>query len=179
MLNRLLSSQTAPQRAQVLTTLGQHQFDQGNYIAAAHSYAQSSTPFEQAALAFSDLGEVGRDGLRTFLYARLEKCGKNVSQTSTRSSLTMKYRFEMRSSQEIIQRMLLATWLVEFYLSKINTLDDIIASERASHDVDNLKTEQVILEDDLKSFFETYKASLDRSDWYPVVPLNCLFHCLV
>lgn len=56
--------------------------------------------------------------------------------------------------------MLLATWLVEFYLSKINTLDDIIASERASHDVDNLKTEQAILEDDLRSFFETYKASL-------------------
>lgn len=53
--------------------------------------------------------------------------------------------------------MLLATWLVEFYLSKINTLDDIIASERISHDVENLKTEQAILEDDLRSFFETYK----------------------
>lgn len=55
--------------------------------------------------------------------------------------------------------MLLATWLVEFYLSKINTLDDIIASERASHDVENLKAEQSLLEDELKAFFDTYKAS--------------------
>ena len=53
--------------------------------------------------------------------------------------------------------MLLATWLVEFCLSKINTLDDVIASERASHDVENLKTEQTLLEDELRAFFDTYK----------------------
>lgn len=53
--------------------------------------------------------------------------------------------------------MLLATWLVEFYLSKINTLDDIIASEGASHDVENLKAEQALLEDELRAFFDTYK----------------------
>ncbi|KAG9017840.1 hypothetical protein FRB93_004651 [Tulasnella sp. JGI-2019a] len=131
-------AKTASQRAQVYSALGQTQFDQGNFISAAQSFAQSSTPFEQTALSFSDLGDQGRDGLRTFLHARLEKCSKN----------------------DVMQRMLLATWLVEFYLSKINTLDDIIASERASHDVDNLKMEQAILDDDLRSFFETYKASV-------------------
>ncbi|KAG8844570.1 hypothetical protein FRB96_002999 [Tulasnella sp. 330] len=140
-------AKAASQRAQVYSALGQTQFDQGNYVSAAQSFAQSSTPFEQAALAFSDLGDQGRDGLRTFLHSRLEKC----------------------STKDVIQRMLLATWLVEFYLSKINTLDDIIASERASHDVDNLKTEQAILEDDLRSFFETYKASLDKKTVYDLI----------
>jgi vacuolar protein sorting-associated protein 18 len=55
--------------------------------------------------------------------------------------------------------MMLATWLVEFYLSKCNELEDVVASESVSHDVDNLKAERLILEDDLRQFFETYKAS--------------------
>ena len=53
--------------------------------------------------------------------------------------------------------MMLATWLVEFYLSKCNELDDIVASESVSHDVANLRAERVIIEDDLRHFFETYK----------------------
>ena len=53
--------------------------------------------------------------------------------------------------------MMLATWLVEFYLSKCNELDDLVASESVSQDVDNLLAERAILEDDLRHFFETYK----------------------
>ena len=56
---------------------------------------------------------------------------------------------------------MLATWLVEFYLSKLNEMDDLIASESVSQDVENLKTERTILEDDLKHFFETYKVRRD------------------
>jgi hypothetical protein len=56
--------------------------------------------------------------------------------------------------------MILATWLVEFYLSKCNELDDIIASESASQDVNNLRAERTMIEDDLRHFFETYKVWL-------------------
>jgi hypothetical protein len=52
---------------------------------------------------------------------------------------------------------MLASWLVEFYLSKCNELDDVIAAESASQDVDNLKAERTLVEDDLKHFLETYK----------------------
>ncbi len=55
---------------------------------------------------------------------------------------------------------MLATWLVEFYLSKCNELDDVVPSESVSHDVENLQTEKTILEDDLRQFFETYKVCL-------------------
>lgn len=55
--------------------------------------------------------------------------------------------------------MMLATWVVEFYLGKCNELDDIIASESVSQDVENLREERAMLEDDLRHFFETYKVS--------------------
>ena len=52
---------------------------------------------------------------------------------------------------------MLSTWLVEFYLTKCNKLDDVIAAESASQDVDNLRAERILVEDDLKNFLETYK----------------------
>lgn len=55
--------------------------------------------------------------------------------------------------------MMLATWLVEFYLSKCNELDDLVGSESVSQDVANLQAERSMVEDDLKHFFETYKVS--------------------
>lgn len=67
--------------------------------------------------------------------------------------------------------MMLATWLVEFYLSKCNELDDVVASESVSHDVDNLQAERAILEDDLRSFFEIYKVctSVFQIIEYPLI----------
>ncbi len=55
--------------------------------------------------------------------------------------------------------MILATWLVEIYLSKCNELDDAIASQAISNDMDNFQAEKVLIEDDLKHFLETYKVS--------------------
>lgn len=52
---------------------------------------------------------------------------------------------------------MLATWLVEIYLSKINQLEDIAASESASDDVENYHMEKTIIEDDLKQFLQMYK----------------------
>jgi vacuolar protein sorting-associated protein 18 len=59
--------------------------------------------------------------------------------------------------QDLTQRMILATWLVEFYLSKCNELDDMIASRSISQDVENLKAERTILEEEIRQFFVTYK----------------------
>lgn len=56
--------------------------------------------------------------------------------------------------------MMLATWLVEFYLGKLNTLDDVVASESASLDVENLRTERIMVEDELRQFLQTYKVRL-------------------
>lgn len=62
---------------------------------------------------------------------------------------------------------MLATWLVEIYLSKINQLEDIAAAESASDDAENYKTERAIVEDDLKHFLQQYKVSLPRLEVNP------------
>lgn len=92
-----------------------------------------------------DVGE--RDALRSYLVSRLER--------TRRTDLT--------------QRMMLATWLVEFYLSKCNELDDIVASEAISHDVEDLRAEQRMVEEDLKQFFATYSANLDKTTTYQLI----------
>lgn len=56
-----------------------------------------------------------------------------------------------------MQRMMLATWLVEFYLSKYDELDDLTALSSAQYDVENVKTERSILEEDLRRFLESHK----------------------
>jgi hypothetical protein len=108
-------------------------FSNGQHIQAAQKYALTTRSFEEVTLRFVDAGE--RDSLRYYLVARLLR--------TRRTDLT--------------QRMMLASWLVEFFLAKANDLDDLIASESASHDVEDLRAERTLLENDLKDFFETYK----------------------
>lgn len=60
--------------------------------------------------------------------------------------------------------MMLATWLVEFYLSRCNELDNLCASELVTSDAENLQTQRAILEDDLRQFFDTYKVHHSMHD---------------
>ncbi|KAF8213189.1 Pep3/Vps18/deep orange family-domain-containing protein [Mycena galopus ATCC 62051] len=138
-------AKTASQRDHVLSAQANAYFADGRYFQAAQCYAQCSVTFEEVALKFLDVGE--RDSLRSYLTSRLERTRKT----------------------DITQRMMLATWLVEFYLSKCNELDDVVASESVSHDVDNLQAERVILEDDLRQFLETYKGNLEPETVYELI----------
>lgn len=56
--------------------------------------------------------------------------------------------------------MMLATWLVEIYLSKISQLEDMASAERASDDVENFRAEQGLIEDDMRQFLSTYKVCI-------------------
>jgi hypothetical protein len=56
--------------------------------------------------------------------------------------------------------MMLAMWLVEFYLSKYDELDDLTALSSAQYDVENVKTERSILEEDLRRFLESHKVGV-------------------
>ncbi|KAH0445460.1 hypothetical protein IEQ34_025455 [Dendrobium chrysotoxum] len=127
------------QREQVLSSQGDLFFRDGKFIQAAQCYAQTfSRTFEEIVLQFLDCNE--RDALRYFLVMRLERL--------RRSDLT--------------QRMMLATWLVEIYLGKINDLEDVAAAEEASQNVDNYRIEMDLLQDELKQFLATYQDNLDR-----------------
>ncbi|KAF5312904.1 hypothetical protein D9619_003136 [Psilocybe cf. subviscida] len=138
-------AKTARQRDKILFAQANAFFENGQYFQAAQAYAHCSATFEEVALKFLDVGE--RDSLRSYLMSRLERTQKT----------------------DITQRMILATWLVEFYLSKCNELDDIVASESVSHNVDNLQAERTIIEDDLRHFFETYRNNLDKKTVYELI----------
>ncbi|KAF8167767.1 DigA protein [Crassisporium funariophilum] len=138
-------SKTARQRDQILLAQANTLFSAGQYFPAAQCYAHCSATFEEVALKFLDVGE--RDSLRSYLISRLERTRKT----------------------DITQRMVLATWLIEFYLSKCNELDDIVASESVSHDVDNLQAERTIVEGDLRQFFETYRNNLNKETVYELI----------
>ena len=55
--------------------------------------------------------------------------------------------------------MMLATWLIEIYLSKCNTLEDILAAESATSDVESLTIERQMMEEDMRNFMTTYQVS--------------------
>lgn len=53
--------------------------------------------------------------------------------------------------------MMLATWLIEIYLSKCNDLEDIVAAESGVSDVESLGVERQIMEEDIRNFMTTYQ----------------------
>ncbi|THG99900.1 hypothetical protein EW026_g2533 [Hermanssonia centrifuga] len=138
-------AKTAKQRDVVMAAQAQAFFTEGRYFQAAQSYSQCSVSFEEVTLKFIDADE--RDALRSYLISRLERTKRT----------------------DLSQRTMLATWLVEFYLSKCNELDDLVASGSVSQDVANLQAERTILEDDLRHFLETYKTNLEPTVIYELI----------
>ncbi|GMK58572.1 hypothetical protein CspeluHIS016_0600140 [Cutaneotrichosporon spelunceum] len=136
---------TPAQRDIVLSKQGDALFAEGKYILAARAYAESTRSFEFVTLCFVDADE--RDALRVYLIGRLDKLDK----------------------KELTQRMMIATWLLEIYLSKCNTLEDLIAAESATSDVDTLHIERDMVEDDLRTFIKDYRTNLDPRVVYELI----------
>ncbi|KAI0271348.1 Pep3/Vps18/deep orange family-domain-containing protein [Gloeopeniophorella convolvens] len=138
-------AKTAGQRDLVFSSQAHALFNAKRYFPAAKAYAQCSVSFEDVVLKFLDANE--RDALREYLMLRLEQTRKS----------------------DLTQRMMLATWLVEFYLSKCDELDDLIASSSALYDVENVKTERTILEEDIRHFLESHKDDLEPNTIYELI----------
>ncbi|THH33502.1 hypothetical protein EUX98_g626 [Antrodiella citrinella] len=138
-------AKTATQRDTVIAAQARAYFDEGRYFQAAQAYAQCSVTFEEVTLKFLDASQ--RDALRSYLISRLERTKRT----------------------DVSQRVMLATWLVEFFLSKCNELDDLVASESASQDVVNLHAERAMVEEDLKQFLSTYKTVLEPKTIYELI----------
>ncbi|CAG8481720.1 2636_t:CDS:10 [Diversispora eburnea] len=133
------------QRDKVLTSQAEHYFSQGRFLLSANYYAQSTVPFEEVALKFVERDE--RDALRNYLSIKLEKLRR----------------------QDLTQKTMIATWLIEIYLSKINLLEDLAASSAGSEDTGYYKAEQRVLEVEFKSFLEQFKANLDKRTTYNLI----------
>ncbi|KAE9374554.1 vacuolar protein sorting protein-like protein DigA [Stipitochalara longipes BDJ] len=136
------------QKDAVATASGDYLVSKGSFIEAAGVYGKSSKPFEQVALIFVDNDQ--QDALRKYL---LTKIG-----TYKKSS--------------IMQRLMIASWLVEIFMSKLNSLDDTIVTkaelsetlnpEQTRNQLETIRTE-------FQEFVKKYKSDLDQKTTYDII----------
>ena len=139
---------TLAQKDAVAIASGDHLTEKGLYVEAAGIYGRSSKPFEDVALAFIDNGQ--DDALRKYLLTKL---------TTYKKSSTM-------------QRTMIATWLVEVFMAKLNSLEDTITTEAEL--VENLDAAQSrsqlrAVRDEYRDFVTRHRTDLDRRTTYDVI----------
>ncbi|KAI1282464.1 vacuolar protein sorting protein-like protein DigA [Xylaria sp. FL0933] len=139
---------TAAQKDAVATASGDYLAEKGLFIEAAGVYGKSSKPFEDVALSLIDNGQ--HDALRKYLLTKITTYKKS----------------------NIMQRMMIATWLVEVFMAKLNSLEDTIAVEaEAAGNGDTAQSQQQLgaVREEFHSFVEKHKSDLDRRTVYDVI----------
>ncbi|KAI0202177.1 vacuolar protein sorting protein-like protein DigA [Astrocystis sublimbata] len=139
---------TIAQKEAVATASGDYLTEKGMFIEAAGVYGKSSKPFEDVALSFMDHGQ--NDALRKYLLTKLTTYKK----------------------PQIMQRMMVATWLVEVFMAKLNSLEDSIAVEaEAGGDVQSAQSRQQLelVREEFHAFVGKQKADLDRRTIYDII----------
>jgi len=139
---------SAAQKDAVATASGDYLIKKGQFMEAAGVYGKSSKPFEQVALAFIDQGQ--KDALRNYLSVKLSTLRKSA----------------------VMQRIMLASWLTEIFMSKLNSLDDMLmtkaelAEDKTPADI---KGQLLVVRREFQDFVSRYKASLDRKTIYDII----------
>ncbi|KAG0169863.1 hypothetical protein DFQ28_011330 [Apophysomyces sp. BC1034] len=146
------------QKDKVYTAQAKDYFGQRRYQMSAKYYAESTVPFEEVALQFVEKDE--RDALRVYLTKKLERFTKNASVANDRT-----------------QKTIVASWVVEIYLSKLDELEDLASSAHCATGGEDAATKMMAyyndaqedIRDEFKSFLETYNAHLHVSTTYKLI----------
>ncbi|KAF7719603.1 Vps18-like protein [Penicillium ucsense] len=136
------------QRDAVLKASGDYLAEKGNYLEAAKVWGKSSKGFEEVCLTMVDNKEY--DALRKYL----------LSQLSTYKKAS------------VMQRLMVASWLVELFMSKLNDLDDSIATKaeltegategQVQNQLDEMQAE-------FQDFVTRHKSDLDKKTVYDII----------
>ncbi|KAK5128579.1 hypothetical protein LTR08_004063 [Meristemomyces frigidus] len=145
-------AKTAEQRDTVASMTGDHLVSQGKFMEAAAVLGKSTKPFEDVALNFIDHGE--QDALRKYLLVKLSMLPKKA----------------------IMQRMMVASWLVELFMAKLNQLDDTISTKaeltadgQPSINAADMQKQLPVIRKEYQDFVSKYKSDLDRKTAYEIV----------
>ncbi|KAL0930957.1 pep3 vps18 deep orange family protein [Colletotrichum truncatum] len=144
----LQHAKTPVQRETVATSYGDYLVKKKQYMEAAAVYGRSNKPFEEVALTFIDNAEP--DALRKYLLAKLATLKKAA----------------------IMQRIMIASWLVEIFMAKLNSLDDTIITQAELADGLNpaqSKEQLQAVQGEFQEFVNKYKSDLDRRTVYDVI----------
>ena len=138
----------AVQKDAVATASGDYLIKSGKYAEAAAVYGKSTKPFEEVSLQFLDKGQ--RDALRKYLITKLSTLKKS----------------------SIMQRIMVSSWLIELFMSKLNSLDDMV-STGAELAGDNTPTD---VQDQLRNvkqefydYVRKHKNDLDPKTAYEII----------
>jgi hypothetical protein len=136
------------QKDAVATASGDFLASKGRYLEAAKVWGKSSKGFEEVCLTLINRNE--HDALRKYLLTQL---------STYKKSSTM-------------QRIMVASWLIEVFMSKLNALDDNIATkaelaEGAS--TEDIKDELSNVRAEFQEFVNKYKADLDKKTAYDII----------
>ena len=144
----LQHAHTPTQKETVAAAYGDHLVSKGHWNEAAVLYGRSNKPFEDIALKIIDNNQP--DALRKFLLTRLAATKKSA----------------------VMQRMMLASWLVEVFMAKLNSLEDMIVTQAELSDGLGPAESQKLLTSvrkEYQEFVNRYKNDLDRKTMYDVI----------
>jgi hypothetical protein len=153
------------QKDKVLTSQADYYYLQQRYNLSAEYFAQiHSISFEEIVLRFINKNE--NDALRVFLLKKLEKL----------------------KSQDILQKKLICTWLVEIFINKLNQISDKVKNEKLAYEalqklsdvseekleasknqITLLEEDKKMTQDEFKSFMYTNKDHLDKKTIYQII----------
>ncbi|GAB1212107.1 hypothetical protein ATERTT37_001234 [Aspergillus terreus] len=144
----LQHAHTGAQKDAVATASGDYLASKGRYLEAAKVWGKSSKGFEEVCLTLINRGE--HDALRKYLLSQLSVYKKSSS----------------------MQRIMVSSWLVEVFMSKLNSLDDNVATRAEL--AEGTSTEEI--KDQLRSvrlefqdFVTKYKSDLDKKTAYDII----------
>lgn len=138
----------AAQKDSVATASGDYLSSKGRYLEAASVWGKSSKAFEEVCLSLIDNGQ--DDALRSYLLAKLGSYKKS----------------------SYMQRVMIATWLIQIFMAKLNSLDDMVATKAElleNTDAGGAKRELEKAKSEFQEFVSKHKADLDSKTVYEVI----------
>ncbi|PHH55451.1 Vacuolar membrane protein pep3 [Ceratocystis fimbriata CBS 114723] len=141
-------ARTPIQKETVATAYGDFLMKKGQYNEAADIYGRSNKPFEEVALGFIDAAQP--DALRKYLLAKLLLSKKSA----------------------VMQRIMMASWLVEIFMGRLNSLEDDILTQTEPSEVTDPSESQELMKTvrkEYESFVMRYKDILDRKTVYEII----------
>ncbi|KAL2164140.1 hypothetical protein VTH06DRAFT_3354 [Thermothelomyces fergusii] len=141
-------ARTPAQKDAVAIATGDHLVGKGQYGEAAAVYGRSSKPFEEVALTLIDNDQP--DALRKYLLTKLGAYKKTA----------------------VMQRAMIAAWLVEVFMAKLNSLDDaIVTGAELSGALSPAQTREQLdaVRAEFQDFVNKHKSDLDQRTVYDVI----------
>ncbi|KAI1617992.1 Pep3/Vps18/deep orange family-domain-containing protein [Exophiala viscosa] len=138
----------ATQKDSVATASGDYLSNKGQYMDAASVWGKSSKAFEEVCLSLIDNGQ--EDALRRYLMTKLGVYKKSST----------------------MQRVMIATWLIQIFMAKLNSLDDMVATKAElleNTDAGGAKRDLDQTRADYQDFVTKYKSDLDAKTVYEVI----------